>query len=128
MGAQRKFPTRWAKPINIDGFKGKYLITKSARILNTHTGHEVKPWRDMSAAVEYSRVTLTREDGTNKKYYLHRLVALIFIKLPKKDAKYQANHKDMNTWNNHVSNINWLTPSQNVRHGIEFKKRRRQKV
>ena len=37
-----RFPKRTAKPIKIDGFKGKYLITRSGRILNTVTGNEIK--------------------------------------------------------------------------------------
>lgn len=128
MGPQKKFPTRWAKPINLDGFKGKYIITKSARVLNTVTGREIKPWRDMSAAVEYSRITLLKPDGGNKKYYLHRLVAEIFIKKRKKPGNYQVNHKDMDTRNNHVKNLEWTTPSENMQHAIQFKKRRRQKT
>ena len=94
-----RFPKRTAKPIKIDGFKGKYLITKSGRILNTVTGNEIKSWRDMSAAVEYSRVTLLRPNGTNKKYYLHRLVAMMFIKKPRR-KNMQVIHKNMNTKNN----------------------------
>ena len=91
MSTTTRFPKRWAKPININGFKNKYLITRSGRILNTVTGNEIKSWRDMSAAVEYSRVTLLKNNGKNKKYYLHRLVAEIFIEKPKRKKKKRKN-------------------------------------
>lgn len=121
-----RFPKRTAKPIKIDGFKGKYLITRSGRILNTVTGNEIKSWRDMSAAVEYSRVTLLKPDGTNKKYYLHRLVAEMFIKKPRK-RNVQVNHKNMNTKNNKTTNLEWVTPSENLEHARKFRAKKRRK-
>lgn len=127
MSTTTRFPKRWAKPININGFKNKYLITRSGRILNTVTGNEIKSWRDMSAAVEYSRVTLLKNNGKNKKYYLHRLVAEIFIEKPKRKKKLQVNHKDMNTRNNKTSNLEWVTPSENVAHAKLYKAKKRRK-
>jgi hypothetical protein len=127
MSTTTRFPKRWAKPININGFKNKYLITRSGRILNTVTGNEIKSWRDMSAAVEYSRVTLLKNNGKNKKYYLHRLVAEIFIEKPKRKKKLQVNHKDMNTRNNKTTNLEWVTPSENVAHAKLYKAKKRRK-
>jgi len=49
-----------------------------------------------------------------KKYTLHRLVALTFI--PNPENKEQVNHKDKNKQNNNVSNLEWSSPSENNLH------------
>ena len=52
------------------------------------------------------------------KKLIHVLVAEHFIsKKPFDNA--QINHKDLNKLNNKVSNLEWVSPSQNVRHLIE---------
>jgi len=45
---------------------------------------------------------------------IHRLVGLHFI--PNPQNKPQINHKDANKHNNHVSNLEWVTQSENIRH------------
>lgn len=57
----------------------------------------------------YSCVNLNR-----KKQYVHRLVARAFIE--NSDNKPQVNHKDGNKSNNHLSNLEWVTASENGQH------------
>ena len=61
--------------------------------------------------------------GVGNKYYDHkgyrvsRLIAQTFGILPKGDLKnYVVNHKDGNTENNHIDNLEWITHSENSYH------------
>ena len=48
-------------------------------------------------------------------FFVHRLVAVKFLETPPPDAT-QVNHKDLDPSNNWVENLEWVTPSQNIRH------------
>ena len=46
-------------------------------------------------------------------YFIHRLVATYFIENTNINEYTQVNHKDNNTLNNKVNNLEWVTPKQN---------------
>ena len=48
--------------------------------------------------------------------YAHRLVAKYFIS--NTDEKTEVNHIDGNKANNHVSNLEWSTKSENMQHAV----------
>lgn len=52
-----------------------------------------------------------------KSYPLHRVIASTFI--PNPENKPQVNHIDGNKTNNAVSNLEWVTNQENMRHAIE---------
>ena len=59
----------------------------------------------------YFRVRISGED-----LYVHRVVALAFLGNPPSEDTWQVHHKDGNPRNNHVTNLEYVTQSQNVFH------------
>ncbi len=56
------------------------------------------------------------KNGKRKSYTIHRLVAEHF--LTKIKGKDHVNHKNSNKLNNHISNLEWVTPKENAHHDI----------
>lgn len=55
--------------------------------------------------------------------YVHRLVARAFLGPPPDELTQVVNHKDWNPSNNHASNLEYVTPAQNVQHSYSNPKR-----
>lgn len=64
----------------------------------------------------YACVTL-RERGKDKRRFVHRIVAIAFLKNPKNKA--EVNHIDGNKLNNSLDNLEWATSAENEQHAIE---------
>lgn len=60
----------------------------------------------------YKRVSLSK-NGIVKTISVHRLVAITFIE---GDSKLTVNHKDGNKLNNHFSNLEFISSSENLKH------------
>lgn len=74
-------------------------------------GDKIKPFINRYGYVEYNLGTTT---GERKHIQAHRIVALLFIDNP--ENKKYVNHKDGNKNNNSVSNLEWVTASENEKH------------
>jgi hypothetical protein len=102
---------RW-KPI--PGTKERLYVSDYGRVKsflrNKTEGNILKPTRDHKG---YLRLHVTL-DGLRCSYKIHRLVASAFIENP--ENKAQVNHKDGNTKNNHIENLEWVTAKENVEH------------
>ncbi len=53
-----------------------------------------------------------------KRVAVHRLVAFAWLPEPPTAKHVWINHKDGNKANNHASNLEWSTISQNIRHAV----------
>lgn len=85
-----------------------YWITDDGRVISKKSERDVKP---SSKHHGYQKVKL-RANGQEKSASLARMVALAFI--PTEDTSMDVDHIDNNKLNNHVSNLQWLTRSENV--------------
>ena len=66
----------------------------------------------------YLRVSMNLT-GKQKEYFVHRLVAAHFVENPNNFPV--VNHKDGNKHNNHYSNLEWVTSSENNKHAFATK-------
>lgn len=72
----------------------------------------------------YLVVGLRSADGVRRNFYIHRLVAEAFIER-KKGSDY-VNHKDFNTKNNSIDNLEWVTQRENVLYSVHHMRKPRQ--
>ena len=104
------------KPVPIEGYE-KYTVDTCGRVYNTKTKKFLKTANDHG----YRRVQLTTDDGVEKRFRVHRLVAMAFIPNPK--GYPIINHKDENKSNNNVENLEWCTYKYNLNYGSAQKNR-----
>lgn len=93
----------------IPGFTN-YSISESGEIRNDTRGKPVKSTKRRDG---YRDVTL-RVDKKRVRVMVHRLVAMTYLDNP--SDKPQVNHKDNVRDNNHYTNLEWVTASENIRH------------
>jgi len=97
--------------VPVNGYEGYYFINKQGEVLSAYYGIVLKH----VLAAGYPRVVLYRPGGRGKGFHIHRLLAEHFIPNPLNLP--QVNHIDGNTKNFQLSNLEWVTVSQNVQDG-----------
>ena len=96
----------------IKGWPG-YFIYADGRVWSEKTLRFLKPQPN---AKGYLRVCLS--DKQTKKYVaIHRLVAEAFIINDNPIEKTEINHIDENITNNSVTNLEWISPKDNLHYG-----------
>jgi NUMOD4 motif/HNH endonuclease len=111
---------------DIDGYEGFYQISNRGQVASlqrqvkhpgggfaTLTGRILK---ESLTGSGYPFVALCR-DGMTRQHMVHRLVAKAFLGSAA-DPRLQVNHKNGNKVDNQASNLEWVTPSQNLRHAV----------
>lgn len=91
------------------------LVSNFGSFKNTNL--DVKKVSDNGAGYKFVTV-YHRVDGKgrSKHFYVHRLVASLFCHNPNPEEYIQVNHKDGDKSNNHYSNLEWVSPSSNIKH------------
>jgi len=94
----------------VSGYGGRYAVSSDGRVFtcNKELAQHVKnQYLTVHFSVSGKRISKT----------VHRLVAEAFI--PNSEGKPQINHKDGNKLNNNLSNLEWATAKENMRHAFD---------
>ena len=73
-----------------------------------------RPYKASHNTSGYQRV----KTGDGRRQFVHRMVAETWIDNPNPDYYTQVNHINGDKDDNRVNNLEWVTPSQNVRHAF----------
>lgn len=92
-----------------------YAVSEAGFVRNQKTGKLIKP--QAGGTSKYLMVRIYKNNGKPKLYLVHRLVASAFI--PNPENKTQVNHKNKDKQYNHVANLEWVTPKENMKHHYE---------
>lgn len=119
------------KYININGNQTTYICDINGNIYNTRrkgNGYNKKTFkklRPITLPNGYLVVSLSI-NGVVTRYYIHRIIAISFIPLPDKYISkgltfedLEVNHKDGDKTNNHITNLEWCTSSENKIHAYK---------
>jgi hypothetical protein len=106
----------------VKGMNSRYYVSNMGRVLTSvYYSHRIwallTPARSGKSASKgggYPQVVLYREDGSKYRAKVHRLVAEHFIPNPNNFS--QVNHKNMDTMDNRVENLEWCANTYNQQH------------
>jgi len=125
-GYKWKYETDNKTNNNIDDWKDieefpRYKISETGELYSKHTKRILTP----TIYDNYYRLRLAK-NGKYLSKAIHRLVAQTYIE--NIDNKPIVNHKDGNTMNNNVDNLEWCTHSENVLHAYNTGLNQRRKI
>lgn len=114
----------------VEGFE-RYIVSNTGRVISTlkNRTKELKPQQD---AIGYLHYRLYPEDarfgfypdgrGVKPKLFkAHKLVLETFS--PTLDTTLEVNHKDGDKHNNNLTNLEWVTRSENIQHSWDIGRR-----
>lgn len=107
---------------DVPGFEGSYKVSSHGRIKSITRTRLVnggivtfpETIRKPSIMNKYYSVLAKSTTSKPKQLRVHRIVATVFV--PNPENKPQVNHKDCDKFNNHFSNLEWVTPAENNKH------------
>lgn len=89
-----------------------YAIARDGRVINL----KYKTIRRASRMGRYNAYCIIDDNGDNRKIPAHRLLLTVFDHPGISIDELQVNHIDGNCFNNDLSNLEWMTCRQNIRH------------
>lgn len=112
----------WERWVPVVGYEGIYEVSHFGRVRRVKPGKGAKlgvPLKERVDSTGYEVVSLSNNCVVKKKY-IHVLVCEAFHG-PKPTPKHEVNHKSKTCgrrWN-YYRNLEWVTRSQNVKHGYD---------
>ena len=107
---------------DVIGYNGLYQISSYGRVKslrNKYGTYREKILKQLLNKFGYLQVNLNKE-GKMKTFYVHRLVAQVFIDNPNNHP--QVNHKNEDKTDNCVDNLEWCTQKYNLNYGSRIAK------
>lgn len=101
--------------VPLDWVRGGYFINRDGTVVSTLSGkiRILSPSKDKDGYLKFTLRTLNGKTTA----FQHRLIAKTF--LPNPENKPDVNHIDGVKTNNDISNLEWVTKSENMIHSIE---------
>ena len=92
-------------------YKHPYYVSNLGRVRNIKTGNYLR------GAIQNNGYVLVNLRSIKEHMLLHRLVAIAFVE-GMNSKRNQVNHIDGNKLNNVTSNLEWVTPKENIHHSF----------
>ncbi|MDQ0975862.1 hypothetical protein QFZ31_005740 [Neobacillus niacini] len=112
-----KVKERW---VNVEGYEN-YMVSNYGNIvsLGNHKSRKDKMLKPLKDKKGYLMVVLSK-DGKQKRFLLHRLVAMAWIQNP--ENRESVDHFDGDKTNNCILNLSWMNNEDNLKKYHTFKK------
>jgi len=100
---------------------GRYWISSYGRVksfvLDKKNGRFLKP-----AIIKKFHYVILRYNNTQNRFFIHKLVASLWLPKPKKDQTI-VTHLDRNLKNNHYTNLEWISLEESNKRNAEYFKK-----
>lgn len=107
---------------NIPGCENRYVVSNRGRVASIFKSRRSKNmFRILKGSLangRYRIFSIYKNEKTST-HKLHPLVMKLFG-LPKPSYKHEINHKNGNKLDNRIDNLEWVTRSENMIHGIKL--------
>lgn len=102
------------KLLTLDGLNGDYYIYDNGEIFDIRRNTFKKQYLTYKGYLQVSFYI----NGKSRRFFVHRLVLMMFNPVDNME-NFQVNHIDGNKQNNNLSNLEWCTQSENIRHAFK---------